>query len=147
MPRPYHPVWFHQLNSILWEFKSWAPDKAVFSCHCRLGPRRPPLIHPNTRVLQTDIQGRREQNRKSIIFRFIGNRGTAPLIPKLASRWDVSGQIYAPAALPTSRETRYQLNMGLGALLGRPGPFGDDKNRFAPSKTKSSILEASFPTV
>jgi len=94
---------------------------------CRLGHHRPP-IRPNTRVLQTGNQGRRQQSRKSIIFRFVRNGGITPLILNLGIRWEGSGQIHAPVALPAGRESLNQLNVGLGAPLGRPGPFEEDKS-------------------
>jgi hypothetical protein len=32
---------------------------------------------------------------------YIGNRGKAPLVLNLGIRWEVTGQIQAPVALPT----------------------------------------------
>ena len=56
------------------------------------------------------------------------NGGITPLILNLGIRWEVSGQIHARAALTAGRETLYQLNVGLGGPLGRPGTFGEDKS-------------------
>jgi hypothetical protein len=34
-----------------------------------------------------------------------GNKGTAPFIPDLGTRWTVSIQLYAVAAIPLGKET------------------------------------------
>jgi hypothetical protein len=52
---------------------------------------------------------------------------------------EVSGQLYAPAALPPGKSPRYPLNTRLGAPQSRSGRRGDDKI-YDPSWTRSPTL-------
>jgi hypothetical protein len=61
-----------------------------------------------------------------------GSGNIAPRILDLGTRWEVSGQIHAPAALPSGKEPRFPLDRRLGGPQSRSGRGGEEKNSQPP---------------